>query len=449
MASRRSASPSGLAASLLLCALASVDGLPRPRAEPQASAELVTIPLNKQYVPVVRRNRTVTYKTAYYGDLFVGLPTPQNFTVVFDTGSAHLFIPSSKCRSQTCTAHKRYERGLSGSAVDIDHEGAEVASELEDRDQVAISYGTGEIVGEFTQEMACLKYSAGESSSAAAHKGHCTRIRVIVARELTTEPFHAFEFDGVLGLGLESLALDPEFSFLGQMERLNPQMHPVFGVFISRSDDVPSEISFGGADTRRISGDLQWAPVAQPELGYWQLQVRGVSVGGKALDFCKSGDCIAIADTGTSLVGVPKPVAQQVHWLLARKVSGGAQPAPDCRQQPGPDIVFDFGSLQLTIGPEDYSRPAGLRVVNSRTNETELICRASFLPVEERLSSSSKAWILGEPVLRKYYTAYDWHRKQVGFALAVQPAMDPSGPPRHKVVGSPPAEPLAPTVMRI
>ena len=27
-------------------------------------------------------------------------------------------------------------------------------------------------------------------------------------------------FDGVLGLGLESLALDPEFSFYGQLTRL-------------------------------------------------------------------------------------------------------------------------------------------------------------------------------------------------------------------------------------
>lgn len=29
----------------------------------------------------------------------------------------------------------------------------------------------------------------------------------------------AARFDGVLGLGLESLALDPEFSFYGQMAR--------------------------------------------------------------------------------------------------------------------------------------------------------------------------------------------------------------------------------------
>lgn len=417
---------------------------------PLPAAGLVTIPLDKQYVPVTRNNRTVMYKTAYFGTISVGLPVPQRFTVVFDTGSGHFFVPSSKCQEESCLAHRRYQREASHSAVDIDHDGAEVPADVAERDQVAIAFGTGEVVGEFARETVCLQDHSGDTPDAALRSVDCTQLRVIFATEMSAEPFLAFDFDGVLGLGLESLALDPEFSFFGQMERLNSLMEPRFGVFVSPSDEVPSEISFGGHDARRVASELRWAPVARPELGYWQLQVRSISIGGEVLDLCAAGDCVAIADTGTSLLGVPKQAAQHVHWLLARKVAENPPAGVDCRTHPGPEIVFDLGEVQVTLGPEDYSRPAALRVVNNATDETQLICRASLLPVEDAPSLGPKAWILGEPVLRKYYTAYDWRQKRIGFALAAQPpaAGGAAGEaPTHRVVGAPTQDVPTPTVV--
>merc|ERR1719432_89178 len=93
----------------------------------------------------------------------------------------------------------------------------------------------------------------------------------------------------------------------------------------------------------------------------------------------------------------------------------------DCREHPGPDVIFDLGDFNVTLKAEDYSRPAGLRVITNATNETQFICRAQLLPVDEAPTLGDKAWILGEPVLRKYYTAYDWSRSRLGFAHAVQP----------------------------
>mmetsp|Transcript_10166 Transcript_10166/g.22078 ORF Transcript_10166/g.22078 Transcript_10166/m.22078 type:complete len:181 (+) Transcript_10166:2-544(+) len=180
------------------------------------------------------------------------------------------------------------------------------------------------------------------------------------------------------------------------------------------------------------------------------MQIRRIPVGGEPIELCQGGDCVAIADTGTSLLGVPKQAAQHVHWLLARNVDGDPQEL-DCRHSPGPEIVFDMGDFNLTLTPEDYSRPAGLRVITNATNETQFICRAQLLPVDEGPALGDKAWILGEPVLRKYYSAYDWGRSRIGFAPAIQPTNEEiaAGMFSHRVVGAPPPEAPTPTVVYI
>lgn len=395
----------------------------------------MTIPLDKQYVPVMKANRTTTYKTAYFGTVYLGQPQTQAFTVVFDTGSGHLFVPSSTCQSRSCRTHRVYERDLSATAIDIDHDGNAIGPEDEDRDMVDIVYGTGDIEGHFVQEQVCI----GPDTS----RGSCAKARVILASRMSTEPFDSFQFDGVFGLGLEGLSLHPEFSVFGQMVKQNSDFLPHFGVFLAQDDGVPSEISFGGHDARRVAGDLRWAPVSRPELGYWMVKVHSVKVGGEPLEICEQGECNAIVDTGTSLLGVPRAAALHVHGLLSRRARS-REAEVDCTDQPGPDLVFELGEARLTLGAKDYSRPAGLRVIRNNTNETQLVCRAQLLPVDDHPGLGSKTWILGEPVLRKYYALFDWERARIGFAPSVQPhATSPM--PKHNVFGAPPKEPPTPT----
>eukprot|EP00933_Yihiella_yeosuensis_P073877 TRINITY_DN8266_c0_g1_i1.p1 TRINITY_DN8266_c0_g1~~TRINITY_DN8266_c0_g1_i1.p1 ORF type:complete len:492 (-),score=93.69 TRINITY_DN8266_c0_g1_i1:367-1842(-) len=413
---------------------------------------LIIVPLDKQYVPVLRNGRTVMYKTAYFGNMYVGLPKPQLFSVVFDTGSGHFIVPSKKCQAEACVTHRKYDRNLSETALDLDHDGNEVHKDAEERDQVAIAYGTGEIVGEFSREAVCMNAHANETEADALKTADCVQVRVIQATEMTSEPFSQFEFDGVLGLGLESLALDPEFSFYGQLTRNNGRLSPSFGVFIAKEDAVTSEISFGGPDPRRFASELQWVPVTKPEHGHWQLAVTSIRVGNETIELCDAGDCTAIADTGTSLLGVPKAFVQKMHWLLARKVEDvdpKTTETVDCREQEGPNITFIMqNGLEISIGHEEYSRPAALRVITNATGEEQLICRASLLPVDEIPSLSPKTFILGEPVLRKYYTAYDWKDQRIGWALAKQPEAG-AEMARHRVVGAPPPEVPAPTIVYI
>jgi hypothetical protein len=54
----------------------------------------------------------------YVGSIGVGTP-PQNFDVIFDTGSSNLFINSDLCHDKACVTHKQYAAKQSSTFADV------------------------------------------------------------------------------------------------------------------------------------------------------------------------------------------------------------------------------------------------------------------------------------------------------------------------------------------
>lgn len=79
-----------------------------------------------------------SFDTSYHGPIALGNP-PQNFTVVFDTGSSNLWVPSEGCRSTSCQVHKRYS---SKNSLTFIQNGA----------KFDISYGTGFVRGHMSKD---------------------------------------------------------------------------------------------------------------------------------------------------------------------------------------------------------------------------------------------------------------------------------------------------------
>jgi len=281
--------------------------------------------------------------------------------------------------------------------------------------------------------------AASVNESVAGSALNCLDIRIVTATEMSDEPFQAFTFDGVLGLGLDSLALAPEFSLFGMMVEQKSLGHPSFGVFLADSDDEVSEISFGGHSPEKVASPLTWAPVALPELGYWLVQIKALRIGNKTLDYCNDGKCHAVVDTGTSLLAVPHDFVDE----LSDELEGPLRdPAPssggsvDCRFAEGLPLHFDIEEDTITLLPRDYARQAlhadeaseSEEGVASGTEEVagendifaghKTTCQPTMMPLELPEPLGPKLFIWGEPVLRKYYTVYDWKHKQIGFGLA-------------------------------
>lgn len=480
----------------LLLLTASQGGICAHAAENAKTQGPFSIKLQRQQIPLHAEDGIVHHKSAYYGQISVGSPHPQEFEVVFDTGSGHLVLPSIMCRSNTCLNHRRYRRRSSLLAVDIDVDGTHVQPG-QARDQITVSYGTGEITGVFVQDQVCLGPASAErehkststagvvgssllqrnqvklqeapapsedesmslsdassNSRSAQNTPHgCLDLRLVAATDMSDDPFSSFQFDGVLGLGLPSLSQTPEFNFLetashgGAWTSLVPNADQMFGVFLAKSDVEESDITFGGwKPSHMVEGsELAFCKVQEPELGYWQMEVYAIRANGTVLDFCKDG-CRAIADTGSSLLGVPTTLGELLIDVLRHPLHGGTCAGP------GPTLEIDLGNFTILLDPADYARPEfldedeGVPDVAVADNATELLQDKEHLEDAPRGPAISeveenacvpmvmfidlpeplhpRTLILGEPVLQRYYTVFDANRRQVGFAPALHGAAE-------------------------
>jgi hypothetical protein len=322
----------------------------------------------------------------YYGQVNVGSPS-QNFLVVFDTGSGNLLLPSQECSDEACTSHKRFDAGLSATAVQIafaDQPNQVVAADGT-RDIVTITFGTGEMSGVYVRDNVCL----GQGNI-------CCQANFVAATDESDEPFSLVPFDGILGLSLPQMAEGPSFSVVDRMVEQGVLKEPVFGVFFGNEGEE-SEITFGTYRKEHIATSLFWAPVTVP--GYWQVQMEDVVLAEKHQGFC-TGDhkCQVAVDTGTSLLAGPSDVVDSLVEQL--RVEEDCSNLNDL-----PELGFIVGKHVLTLSPSDY--------VAQTTDGCSLGLMSLDIPPPK-----GPLFIFGDPFLRKYYTVYDRKHMRVGFALA-------------------------------
>lgn len=322
----------------------------------------------------------VVHKTAYYGQLEIGTPR-QAVTVVFDTGSGNLMVPSTYCKSNACTMHKQFDRKKSQTAEDIQADGSP-AQKGAPRDQITVTFGTGEISGVFFQDDVCIG-------------NLCTNIYFVGATDETDDPFTSFKFDGVLGLALPEMSQGKDFNVMDHLVSNHALHQPLFSVFLSDSDIENSEITFGDIKEEHKATDMFWEPVSR-DTGYWQVQIQDITINNKKQNLC--ADCQVAVDTGTSQLAGPTDVINDLSNRLNVK--------KDCSNYRDlPDLGFVMGEHILNMKPQDY------------VDKGQDGCEVSLMPLDVP-PPNGPLFIFGDPFLRKYYTAYDRGTNKVGFATA-------------------------------
>ncbi|GAA6218763.1 cathepsin E-like [Lates japonicus] len=322
----------------------------------------------------------------YYGEISLGTPG-QNFSVIFDTGSADLWVPSSYCVSEACALHRRFRAFESTS---FHHDGR----------MFGIHYGSGHLLGVIARDtlkvgdLTVLNQEFGES---------------------VYEPGATFvmaKFDGVLGMGYPSLAEilgNPVFDNMVAQKTVG---EPVFSFYLSRrtSNNSPEgELLLGGTDETLYSEPITWLPVTAK--GYWQIKMDSVAVQGMS-SFCPRG-CPVIVDTGTSLIAGPTNDILNLQQLIGATPTNIGEFLIDCvRLSSLPHVTFVLGGKEFTLTAEHYVRK---EMLGNRE-----LCFSGFQAVDI-ISPEGPLWILGDVFLTEYYSIFDRGQNRVGFAPARHP----------------------------
>jgi len=346
------------------------------------------------------------FDAQYFGPITIGTPG-QPFTVIFDTGSANLWVPSTKCDPKpgsgfACLNHNQYHSENSTTWT-------------EDGTRFEIQYGTGSMVG----------FQSIDNVDIAPTTGGLIAYQATFA-EAVEEPgitFVAAMFDGIMGLSYPTISVNGATPIYNQLMENGDVDSGVFAFWIHRESsqgglEVGGEIAWGGVNQERFVGEypdaFNWHPVTRR--AYWEIDIGSIDVIDlDVVEACPNG-CTAIVDSGTSLITGPTRMTDRINKAIGAIEFVAGQWLVVCRRiKSMPDIRFRIDGIDYTMKPEDYV------LVIEDQGQTQCISAFMGLDMPE---SYGEFWILGDAFMGKWYTAFDFDNDRVGFAELITPKSD-------------------------
>jgi len=204
-------------------------------------------------------------------------------------------------------------------------------------------------------------------------------------------------FDGICGLAFQKISVNGVPPVFVSMANEGLIAEPVFAFYLTGTPGTAGELDFGGADTNHYSGTLQYVPVTKQD--YWRVALEGINIGGKQIRTWSSD---GIIDSGTSfIVGTAFGVSNFAYEMGAEYSRYYKLYMMTSCNQTTPSAKIQFNGFTAELTPQDMK-------FEVETNKCALALQ----------EGGGTLWIFGDPIMRKYYTVFDYGKKRIGFALA-------------------------------
>ncbi|CAI4231043.1 unnamed protein product [Auanema sp. JU1783] len=324
----------------------------------------------------------------YYGSCQVGTP-PQNFQILFDTGSSNFWVPCSDCPASNlaCDFHTKFDCDKSSTCT-------KTGKPFE------IAYGSGSMKGVVDTDVICF----------GTDHAFCTdKTQGLACAE--QEPglaFVAAKFDGLMGMAWDSISVNGIAQPMDQIfANTAICKNQIFSFWLNRDVNntvTGGELSLCESDPNHFTGPIAWEPLKSTD--YWRIRLGAVNVGTTQI----TGPVDAIVDTGTSLLTGPADQIKQIQRKIGAFPILGGEYEVECSRLPKmPNVTFNLGGQDFVLTPYDY-------VLQMVSNGQES-CVSGFMGLDIP-APNGPLWILGDVFIGKFYSVFDHANKRVGFAQA-------------------------------
>ncbi|CAG8732522.1 19870_t:CDS:2 [Cetraspora pellucida] len=310
----------------------------------------------------------------------------QNISLLIDTGSSDLWVPSVYCSSSACTNGSRYDPAKSTTY-----------KPLPVPNNFTLSYDDGSAINGFK----------------------ATETVTIGGLSITQQPFGVvttFNSNGFRGGGVMGIKFSPSrrFNATGVIQTMKAQKvinKALVGIHLGATKvnaNDASYVTFGDIPNE-YANSISYNKVV--ENNRWTISMSDILLDGNSLGI----KAITLVDTGAALIYGPSSQVIALHGKLSGSSFSNNIWWIPCDTKSVISIVLN--GIPYEINPLEFVK---------RRNSTTGLCRSG---IQQQPRTNITSWTLGHPFLTNVIAAFDYDNLQIGFASTLSGTETPGNGP--------------------